>query len=62
MNVILRDLNQTRVHFEAAIHRVGEQAATRAFNRALNSEGIFRDFLKLKHAIPLNRPGFAGDL
>lgn len=39
MNVILRDLDQTRVHFEAAIHRVGEQAATRAFNRALNSEG-----------------------
>ena len=39
MNVILRDLDQTRVHFETAIHRVGEQAATRAFNRALNSEG-----------------------
>ena len=39
MNVILRDLDQTRVHFEAAIHRVGEQAATRTFNRALNSEG-----------------------
>ena len=31
MNVILRDLDQTRVHFEAAIHRVGEQAAARAF-------------------------------
>ena len=39
MNVIIRDLDQTRVHFEAAIHRVGERDATRAFNRALNSEG-----------------------
>jgi hypothetical protein len=39
VNVIIRDLDQTRVHFEAAVQRVGEQAATRAFNRALNSEG-----------------------
>ena len=39
MNVIIRDLDQTRIHFEAAVQRVGEQAATRAFNRALNSEG-----------------------
>ena len=39
MNVIIRDLDQTRVHFEAAVQRVGEQAANRAFNRALNSEG-----------------------
>jgi len=39
MNVIIRDLDQTRVHFEAAVHRVGERDATRAFNRALNSEG-----------------------
>lgn len=39
MNVIIRDLDQTRIHFEAAVQRVGEQQATRAFNRALNSEG-----------------------
>ncbi|MDR9395671.1 MAG: hypothetical protein RI571_15360 [Roseovarius sp.] len=39
MNVIIRDLDRTRVHFEAAVARVGEQGATRAFNRALNSEG-----------------------
>lgn len=39
MNIIIRDLDQTRLHFEAAIHRVGEQDATRAFNRALNREG-----------------------
>ena len=39
MNVMIRDLDQTRVHYEAAVHRVGERNATRAFNRALNSEG-----------------------
>ena len=39
MNVIIRDLDQPRIHFEAAVARLGEQAATRAFNRALNSEG-----------------------
>ena len=39
MNIILRDLDQTRVRFEAAVHSVGEQAAVRAFSRALNSEG-----------------------
>ena len=39
MNVIIRDLDQTRIHFEAAIQRVGETEAKRAFNRALNSEG-----------------------
>jgi hypothetical protein len=39
MNILIRDLDQTRIHFEAAVARVGEQAATRAFNRALNSEG-----------------------
>jgi len=39
VNVIIRDLDQTRVHFEAAVQRVGEQEANRAFNRALNSEG-----------------------
>ena len=39
MNVIIRDLDRTRIAFEAAIQRVGEQDATRAFNRALNSEG-----------------------
>jgi hypothetical protein len=39
VNVIIRDLDQTRIHFEAAVQRVGEQEATRAFNRALNREG-----------------------
>jgi hypothetical protein len=39
VNIILRDLDQTRVHFEVAVQSVGEQAAVRAFSRALNSEG-----------------------
>jgi hypothetical protein len=39
VNVIIRDLDQTRIHFEATIQRVGERDAKRAFNRALNSEG-----------------------
>lgn len=39
MNVIIRDLDHTRIAFEAMVQRVGEQEATRAFNRALNSEG-----------------------
>lgn len=39
MNILIRDLDQTRIHFEAAVQRVGEQEANRAFNRALNSEG-----------------------
>ncbi len=39
INVIIRDLDKTRIHLEAAVARLGEQAATRAFNRALNREG-----------------------
>jgi hypothetical protein len=38
MNIILRDLDQTRVHFEAAVQSVGEQAAVRAFSRALRQQ------------------------
>lgn len=39
MNVIIRDLDKIRIHFEAAITRVGEDTATRAFTRAINREG-----------------------
>lgn len=38
MNVFIRNLDQTRIHFEAAVARLGARDATRAFNRALNSE------------------------
>ena len=53
MNVIIRDLDQTRIHFEAAVARLGEQAATRAFNRALNSETrtIRSSFANLSYTI-----------
>ena len=39
MTLIIRDLDQTRIHFQAAVQRVGEGAATTAFARALNKEG-----------------------
>jgi hypothetical protein len=39
MQILLRDLNKTRIQYEAMIRRVGEQDATKAFNRALNREG-----------------------
>ena len=39
MNVILRDLDRTRVAFEAMVRRVGKGDATTAFRRALNHEG-----------------------
>ena len=37
--VILRDLDQNRVKFEAMVTRVGAGDATKAFSRAINHEG-----------------------
>lgn len=37
--IVIRDLDQTRRHFENAVRLVGEDRAKVAFNRALNSEG-----------------------
>ena len=39
MSVVLRDLDQQRVRFEAMIRRVGERDAKLAFSRALTHEG-----------------------
>lgn len=39
MQVIVKELDKTRAHFEAAMYRVGEKTAKRAFARALNREG-----------------------
>jgi hypothetical protein len=39
VNIIVRDMDNTREHFEAAIARVGRGDANKAFNRALNREG-----------------------
>ena len=39
MNVIIRDLDQQRILFEAMVRRAGEENAKRAFSRALTHEG-----------------------
>ncbi len=39
MSIIIRDLDQTRIHYQAAITRVGQGVADKAFTRALNREG-----------------------
>jgi len=38
-NVVIKDLDQTRVRFEANVRRVGEKDAKTAFARALRHEG-----------------------
>ena len=37
--IIFKELDKTRLHYEAALKRVGKNEAKRAFTRALNSEG-----------------------
>lgn len=37
--IVVRDMDQTRVMFYAAVKRIGKRGALTAFNRALNSEG-----------------------
>lgn len=39
MQVVFKDLDQTRIRYEAMIQRVGEGNANKAFSRALNHEG-----------------------
>lgn len=39
MKVIVKDLDQTRIRYEAMVQRVGERDAALAFSRALNHEG-----------------------
>lgn len=39
MNIVIRDLDKTRIKYEATVKRVGEGAANKAFSRALNHEG-----------------------
>lgn len=50
MNIVIRDLDQTRIHYEAAVQRVGEGVANRAFSRALNHEGR-RTFTAVKREL-----------
>lgn len=39
MQIVIKDLDQTRIRFEAMVQRVGERDAALAFSRALNHEG-----------------------
>ncbi len=39
MQVIFKELNHTRVYFEAAVTKLGDRLARQAFSRALNREG-----------------------
>jgi len=39
MQIVVRELDQTRIKYEAMIRRVGEKHATTAFSRALTHEG-----------------------
>lgn len=39
MQVVLKELDQTRIRYEAMVQRVGDGVATMAFSRALNHEG-----------------------
>jgi len=50
MNIIIRDLDRTRVEFEALVRRVGEGDATTAFRRALNHEGR-KSFTAVRRAL-----------
>lgn len=50
MQVVFKDLDQTRIRYEAMIQRVGEREANRAFSRALNHEGR-KSFTAVKRAL-----------
>lgn len=39
MQIVLKELDQTRIRYEAMVQRVGDGVATMAFSRALNHEG-----------------------
>lgn len=39
MQVVIKELDQTRIRYEAMVQRVGERDAALAFSRALNYEG-----------------------
>ncbi len=39
VQIVIKDLDQTRLRYEAMVQRVGEGSAALAFSRALNHEG-----------------------
>lgn len=50
MQVILKDLDQTRIRYEAMVQKVGEGDAAVAFSRALNHEGR-KSFTAVKRSL-----------
>ncbi len=50
MQIVLKDLDQTRIRYEAMVQRVGDGNATLAFSRALNHEGR-KSFTAVKRAL-----------
>jgi hypothetical protein len=50
MQIVIKDLDQTRIRYEAMVQRVGDGNATLAFSRALNHEGR-KSFTAVKRAL-----------
>lgn len=50
MRIVVKDLDQTRIRFQAMMLRVGEKDASLAFSRALNHEGR-KTFTAVKRAM-----------
>ena len=50
VQIVIKDLDQTRVRYEAMVQRVGEGSAALAFSRALNHEGR-KSFTAVKRAL-----------
>ena len=50
MQIVIKDLDQTRVCYEAMVRQAGEGAAALAFSRALNHEGR-KSFTAVKRAL-----------
>jgi hypothetical protein len=50
MQIVIKDLDQTRIRYEAMVQKVGEGAAALAFSRALNHEGR-KSFTAVKRAL-----------
>jgi hypothetical protein len=50
VQIIIKDLDQTRLRYEAMVQKVGEGSAALAFSRALNHEGR-KSFTAVKRAL-----------
>lgn len=50
MQLVIKELDQTRIRYEAMVQKVGEEEAALAFSRALNHEGR-KSFTAVKRAL-----------